>query len=569
MAQDAAAPPPTTLLTFLTKSKAHGGDNSDKKKKHQSSNASFTSRGSTVGGQSLAAGTCVSGLTMGNASYTNDLMIQKATRDRMRREEAMEDAYELLKHRPKEEQEMLFPATFDQVLTQKRKENAEHDRLQDQRFQDAFDALVEERSSKKTDFSFRNTKGSSAKKTKNPKSFDDIWDEKDDGEEGEDGSPTEKTTRSNRTSTSRSNRCDDDATICTNDILGAFGFGDSSHGQQGDQNRALVLVTPKKEKRSMKGKRPNILRRGVRPSFLKSPAAKHQKQQQRQHDGGEDECALLSSTPSSFIDSPSTDTLLTVSTSASHSATSVDDFPLMAELTSPVKTTTITKKKTKVSKDKNGKTKTSSKSKTESTGEERKKRRVSSKSKTKEKESNGKQKSGPSSSALASPMEPAAKSTTRSSTTRTKKSKATSAGKTLSATTSDDAEKKTLRRKKKASGSSGGVGDGEQRPKSKSKIEVDGGEEGDPKCKPRIRKSSTTAKTSSSSNEKPRKTKTSAADKTSSKTRRSSSSGNDEVKTVKKKKRSSTTTTSSSTKPAKPTSSGWWPGKNKDRTLMQ
>ncbi|KAG7372817.1 hypothetical protein IV203_033541 [Nitzschia inconspicua] len=128
--------PPTTLLAFLSK-RSRRSLNSPSSHQH----------GSCDGDRSIAGNTCVSGLSLDDddASYARDLHLQRLHRDEMRREEAMEDAYEYLKDKPKQEREALFLETFERIYNEKQLANQEWDRLQDERFQEAFDSLVQDR----------------------------------------------------------------------------------------------------------------------------------------------------------------------------------------------------------------------------------------------------------------------------------------------------------------------------------------------------------------------------------------------------------------------------------------
>lgn len=142
MTADGAGGAPT-LLTFFNK---EGKRSKVKRVDHD--NQSRASRF----GQASVADTCVSGLTMGQQSYAADLMNQQKTRDEERKAECMEDAFEILQKKEKEnpnltkaESQQLFVKIFQELIQERQAHYNEEDRLQDRRFQDAFDALVEER----------------------------------------------------------------------------------------------------------------------------------------------------------------------------------------------------------------------------------------------------------------------------------------------------------------------------------------------------------------------------------------------------------------------------------------
>ena len=78
-------------------------------------------------------------LAFGNDSFLRDLQHQQETRTELRKEEALEDAFEIyqaaLRQKNLAEDEELFKEIFQKVLREKNQQNAEADRLQDERIQ--------------------------------------------------------------------------------------------------------------------------------------------------------------------------------------------------------------------------------------------------------------------------------------------------------------------------------------------------------------------------------------------------------------------------------------------------
>ena len=78
-------------------------------------------------------------LAFGNDSFLRDLQHQQETRTELRKEEALEDAFGIyqaaLRQKNLAEDEELFKEIFQKVLREKNQQNAEADRLQDERIQ--------------------------------------------------------------------------------------------------------------------------------------------------------------------------------------------------------------------------------------------------------------------------------------------------------------------------------------------------------------------------------------------------------------------------------------------------
>lgn len=450
-------PPKTSLLTFLTKSKAHGsegGGGNDgaglgalRSRLDPDGNCNTSVAGVSIyGQQSVADQTCMSGLTMSNASYTNDLLIQKTTRDRARFEEAMEEAYEQLKNFPKEQQQALFQSKVEEIYAKKNEENEQFDKLQDQRFKDAFDEWVKERAAATTTAQKRTTTASQKQHgtssinysrnsfragMMNAKPFDQIWNEEDEEDDVEDdqcetdpvrsnkknqlSSEKKKDTKKHRNGTSSkkksknksatestekavspstdksqsrsrsssssprqgrlqpshlnssknvdSRNVDGDSTICTTDILGAFGFLDDDtdvNGNVGVGGKTAADSTKNKpygnipssmmtvsaspnpttpnDKRKGRRTTSSLLQRGrdaiqgaagSSGGLFLSPLRKNGQRHQLlsddhdhdDYDSKDDEVTKLpKSTP--LIESPSTETIQTVLTSASYETSS-------------------------------------------------------------------------------------------------------------------------------------------------------------------------------------------------------------------------------------------------------
>ena len=88
-----------------------------------------------VGQQDMSSSLNASMTIFGNDSFVKDLKHQQETRAERRKEEALEDAFEIyqttLKQLGKKEDEDLFKAIFQKVLRDKNEENAEADKAQD------------------------------------------------------------------------------------------------------------------------------------------------------------------------------------------------------------------------------------------------------------------------------------------------------------------------------------------------------------------------------------------------------------------------------------------------------